>query len=938
MADKKHNLNIGDQVITVPAWATESTMEQVVGYMAATNKVDQKFLTLMKGMGSDVKGLQQAISQVVTAVNTDSKTQKDIAKNEQKLAKGITGVGKSVLKVSSFFGNAEKPLTSMVGAAGDLIKGMRGLDTGFTQRFFGAGTKLGEFFEKFGGAIGDVADVGLDAALAYAGWNAAKFEQFAEAQKKAIDAGAIFYSSGAAFDDLYSRSLDAGVTYNAMLDTVSQFGGAMVGLGGDVSRGASDFVDLFGELNVAMNAFGDLGMSSNEMMGAYAEYLDYARRSGFLNRKLAEGGDALQRSFVNLQIEASGLANLTALSKSEAMRRQMQALTDPLLILGTRQLEESGLPDRADVVRAVASQLGLFSEYGPELQGLLDSFNREIAETGSNVGNFDIRRKLDTAMVANISELIGPNFLNDLNNLVRSGTMTAEEAKNFIMDSLLNAKEQVNVSSGSQSEIAQRQLALATEIMQIKQDFAGMAGLTQEEREARMAATTSALGQAGRATVQMNDATTMFLQVQDAMTLPMQDTAEIFDDISAAMRRSANLVKEFFGFGGGDEEDNGGDTEIESEEEFGGPDGFGSFFGDGPVAGVNGFSSPGFTGPDPNTFSAIPRTDTTLNLQPGDPPSNTGSGTQTIDDVAAPVPSADNAGAVIQNQRNAGTRTQGLDEQLLRLLSKAGEEAGVSVHVGSGGQPSQADVRAAGGRQDSRGRWNLDAQGRQVRTGSTRHDHGMAADLSLGVSDGNGGTRFLSMTSQQDMPIITRFLTAAREFGATGIGAGDFQNGRGAYMGDKTFHVGYGGTAMWGDDGETTNTPDFLIAIQNNSTLGGRESEIRSRRFGGNVTSGMPYLVGDNLGLSSAELFVPESNGRIINNEEVQTMIKNMASSVLTNSGMDSSIVDDLSSELDSVIESKQYLLSTMQSLNEAITQFNMNKNRRAKIDLINSA
>ena len=209
MANKVSNIILPDgTTVTVPAWASESTMEQVVNYMAATNKVDQKFLTLMKGLGSDVQGLQQSISELVQNVNKNTENVKEAKEEDVNLAKGITGVAKSVMKVSGFFGDTRAPLSGMVNAVGSAVDSVKN-STPAIRRVIGSTGELSEGLQFFGSAL----DVGIDAVLAYAGWNAAKLEQFAEAQSRIIDAGAIFYSSGEQFDMLYSSSLDAGVPY-----------------------------------------------------------------------------------------------------------------------------------------------------------------------------------------------------------------------------------------------------------------------------------------------------------------------------------------------------------------------------------------------------------------------------------------------------------------------------------------------------------------------------------------------------------------------------------------------------------------------------------------------------------------------------------------------------------------------------------------------------
>lgn len=131
-------------------------------------------------------------------------------------------------------------------------------------------------------------------------------------------------------------------------------------------------------------------------------------------------------------------------------------------------------------------------------------------------------------------------------------------------------------------------------------------------------------------------------------------------------------------------------------------------------------------------------------------------------------------------------RNQPISAELLRVLEAAAQKAGVTA------------VRIVSGGQDALGEGNR-------RTGSTRHDHGRAADLQCVIDD-----RTLTFTDQQADPGILTFVTAAAAAGATGIGAGV------AYMGNRTIHVGFGTSVndhrrlTWGAGGRSANAPQWL--------------------------------------------------------------------------------------------------------------------------------
>lgn len=142
---------------------------------------------------------------------------------------------------------------------------------------------------------------------------------------------------------------------------------------------------------------------------------------------------------------------------------------------------------------------------------------------------------------------------------------------------------------------------------------------------------------------------------------------------------------------------------------------------------------------------------------------------------------------VRQVQSGARTRKQPITAELEGVLAKAASTVGgVTAEVFSGGQDGKGEGRR--------------------RTGSTRHDHGNAADIHL--KDPSGRT--LSFASLEDRPQVIAFIQEAVRNGATGIGAGP------GYMG-AGIHIGYGpngskdgAVQTWGAGGKSRNAPKWL--------------------------------------------------------------------------------------------------------------------------------
>jgi len=134
------------------------------------------------------------------------------------------------------------------------------------------------------------------------------------------------------------------------------------------------------------------------------------------------------------------------------------------------------------------------------------------------------------------------------------------------------------------------------------------------------------------------------------------------------------------------------------------------------------------------------------------------------------------------------TRNRSLDPRLVKAMSFL-PELGVSMEVFSGGQPSAAEGGA--------------------RTGSTRHDHGGAADVFFHQ---NG--RRLDWANPTDQAIFQDIVRRGKAAGVTGFGAGP------GYMQPGSMHIGFGSPGVWGAGGKGASAPDWLRAAYGGATAG----------------------------------------------------------------------------------------------------------------------
>lgn len=137
------------------------------------------------------------------------------------------------------------------------------------------------------------------------------------------------------------------------------------------------------------------------------------------------------------------------------------------------------------------------------------------------------------------------------------------------------------------------------------------------------------------------------------------------------------------------------------------------------------------------------------------------------------------AGEWLRYANQGATRNMPLDPRLVQAVGSFLPDLGLAMEVFSGGQPALG----SGG----------------ARVGSTRHDHGNAADVFF-LQNG----RRLNWQNPQDLPLFQEIVRRGRAAGITGFGAGE------GYMQPGSMHLGFGNPGVWGAGGSGTNAPKWL--------------------------------------------------------------------------------------------------------------------------------
>jgi len=796
MADRMVTLNLGGMEVQVPQWASEETMNRVVSYMSAENKTSKDLNKMMSKVGGNVNDLQKEISGLLTATQKDNVQDQQQEKKSERFSTLLVKNSEGLMKTATFFGNTEKPLSAIVSAGGSLVKGAK--DSSGGLKLFDGLMKSGSLWSN---ALGTAGNIAVDAMLAYAGWNAAKIEQFAGAQSKIIDAGVVYNGGAAAFDELRKNTLSTGVSYTSLIDNVHNFGEGMLGLGGTMSEGVLQFTRFYQALDETAGNFGDLGLSSKDMQSQYGEFIHYARRTGMINSDLNNSAEDVNRSFIDLQIEAGTVASLTSLTRNEAMRRQLGAF-DEFGEAAAMSLEDLGLSNKADTLKAITKNVGLLAPDDEHMQVLLDAFQQEAFEKSKtgDFTSFDLSGRMQEMMKGSEAALanVYPNFVEGIEAMMQTGEASNDDVRDFIFNALNTADTtRFSTFNAAADTISGQTQRLAANAIVLKRKFGNLGN--PEEFAKEKANMKKNLKEAGKVTMEMNNMTRRFLEVQETLTMDMETVANIFNGVYDLFGKTSNKMTSLAALSESEQETNnfGGKIGVDMQ--------------DATIAVTGGVAY------RPQYESAADEEGDTAKVKEAKK-ANRSVGYITEEDIEGLTQ--------IENVENSLMQLNSLAPEMRRRMLNAMKEfdekykdtdTKMTVTTGSTlKQTGDKDTWA----NNSMGASILILQGDQI---VTNDDTGMYSKELASILNNNN--------------LIND----------TGAGTGQIVPQEAKSQTINNFKSGDTG-------GHLTIQP------------------AETRKHGGPVDAGNPYIVGDQLGLNTAELFVPNTDGTILSNKETKSM------------------------------------------------------------------
>lgn len=513
----------GGPPLNIPAWASEETMRNIATDIGVMSQIDK---TLAKTISEFSKDLGEAFSKVTDSATADTAGNNETAAVTKNTTKQTKKLARKIVDSTSFMGNTERPLTSIVGAlkeAGPAIGGALGQFFGPLGKAFGTMENGG--ISKLGSMIKKNGDVISDAAFMWLGWNVGKLEAFAEVQKQMIDNGAIIFENGKAFNELRLSVNASGVTYDAFSKTIAANGSAINAFGGNVSLGTRRFADFFGDLERSADALGDFGISNAELLQQTGEFLEYQRMVGGLTRGTMGLEDDLSTAFTQLQLETAGLASITGMQRSQLLANRLQ-ITNVDFAAGLKNLQGDE-KEAADEARKLFADLESIAGTTTPISTLSNALARSLAVANGNLSQLSIEevaQAMNATDVAALKNAFGESIFDELEVAIQSGDT---EAVQEVMFSIVNADlTRLGTAQGSISDaLAGASNTLAQAMLQVQQTFGEIS--VEEYRQARLDAA-AGLAEAGTSTKLLNDATKAFLQIQNVFTANMDTLATAF--------------------------------------------------------------------------------------------------------------------------------------------------------------------------------------------------------------------------------------------------------------------------------------------------------------------------------------------------------------------------------------------------------------------------
>ena len=534
MADMQIPMPDGEQ-LNLPQWATEQTLQSLASVLRANNSSRDILINAVNAQTMDIDGLEQATQEL------SETTEEAARKRNTGVSKALKNVTRRFTNFSTSLDDTSKPLSKVhdmaekfTGFLGDASeKGYKS-----NKMLQGAVDGMSGFWKGTAKAAGVIGD----GFMAYAGFLAAKVEQYAVAQQTMIDSGAIFFDSAQRFEEIRLLSYEAGVGYQQMAETIQKFGKGIQSMGDGISGGSLEFARQFDKINSDLDNFGDFGLTNTQMLEGFAEFVDASRLSGNMDRLMANEGEGLRAGYTDLLKETSMLATVTAFSRKELISSTMEAMGSPDFAGVTKRIKEKVGEAQGKALQAyqitlttLASKAPKDGGLGPELGNRLLEGLRIGAQNFENTGgtSFDFLFQ-DKEMLTAIKNLNGgEEFIMTLQEDIRNGVVR-DQGKIMKMLTSLEVRNDEGILK-TNSGVLQLVGKVNDGFTTFKNSNQKLANMTDEERKLAEEEVAKNVAVQGGVTQAMNSTASALLKAQNLLIPNMANVNEIIKNMSSKL-------------------------------------------------------------------------------------------------------------------------------------------------------------------------------------------------------------------------------------------------------------------------------------------------------------------------------------------------------------------------------------------------------------------
>lgn len=540
------------ETIAVPAWASEVTLQSLVGQMQISNDLDKKLIDSVKGNTVDTTSIAGSVRDAFKKLK--ERREADARAEDKRTGAVAKALAKRTSDIIGAFSNTETPLTNMVSALKGVASGFGGSLKAMKDNKNGIG-RLATAISDWQPGI----DALGDAAFTYLGFVAGQTEQFAKAQEQMINAGAIFAQGSASYEDLYTIARTGGITYTQLAKIAGEYGQTLQMFGGGVSEGILTFANWFEAVNTAADNFGDYGMSNEQMSKAYADYITVARTTGLVNRRSINAQDKLGNGFRELMLETGALASLTGKSRDELLQARAAALSEPKIAAALRRIRDNYGED-ARFASGAESILTQLQQFAPELgkvgDVLTDAIGIQLSSNADNIDNFNIESSLgqmdanSRSMLQALDQTTGGVLFAQIDEAVKTGSVQAGDINKFILEAVRDAGDNAVILAQVGGEIsnpfAEAMVEIRNASTRLSRDQQTYLDMTEAETRAANEQYRRDLPEAGKTTVGFNSAAMAVMGVQDALLPPLDFLGDAAEGLGKTMLSAVEGLENLF--------------------------------------------------------------------------------------------------------------------------------------------------------------------------------------------------------------------------------------------------------------------------------------------------------------------------------------------------------------------------------------------------------